>query len=90
MSKTRVIVHLYADEPLYLRGEGVSSLNWERGVPLQPLADNEWVWETDELFATGSFKIFINDETVELGESHPLYPGSSMRINPKFPVDKRA
>lgn len=88
MGKTRVIVHLDSTNQPYLRGEGVSSLNWEKGVPLQKLSDEEWLWETDEPFQAGSFKILIEDQTIELGDSHPLYPGASMRINPKFPLDK--
>ncbi len=46
---------------------------------------DEWVFETEEPFSTGSFKILINDQTFELGENHPLYPGASIRVNPKFP-----
>ncbi|MBS0623081.1 MAG: hypothetical protein JSS62_00490 [Verrucomicrobia bacterium] len=88
MNKTRIIVHLNAKEQPYLRGEGVSSLNWEKGVPLKKLTEDEWLWETDEAFQGGSFKILINDQDAELGENHPLYPGSSMRVNPKFPLDK--
>jgi len=87
MRKTRIIVHLDSQDPVYLRGEGVSSLNWDKGVPLQKLAEDEWLWETEEAFNDGAFKILINDQQVELGDSHPLYPGASMRVNPKFPLD---
>lgn len=81
--RTRVIVH--AKDPVFLRGEGATSLNWERGVPLARHGREEWVWETEEDFTEGEFKILLYDQTAELGEAHPLYPGASIRVNPKFP-----
>lgn len=85
--KTRVVVQLDSKEgrEVYLRGEGLPSLSWEKGVEMKRERSDEWVFETDELFATGSFKVLINDQTYELGENHTLYPGASIRINPKFP-----
>ncbi|MFN0064816.1 MAG: hypothetical protein ACKVOH_01130 [Chlamydiales bacterium] len=82
--KTRVIVHIEGSGEVYLRGEGTSDLNWEKGVKLKKLED-DWIWETDEPFSDGQFKVLINDKTYELGTNHPLYPGASIRINPKFP-----
>ncbi len=85
--KTRIIVHIEAEgaaPALYLRGEG-AGLNWEKGTQLKPKTDDEWIWESDEPFTSGEFKVLINDKTYELGSSHPLYPGASIRINPKFP-----
>lgn len=84
--KTRVIVHIENQGPveIYLRGEGVPHLNWEKGVKLLPHED-EWIWEIDEPFSSGAFKVLINDTTYELGSVHRLYPGASVRINPKFP-----
>ncbi len=85
--KTRVVIQVDSDFPseLYLRGEGLPDLSWEKGVELKHEQPSEWVFETDEPFSTGSFKVLINDQTFELGESHPLYPGASIRVNPKFP-----
>ncbi|MCP5469334.1 MAG: hypothetical protein H7A36_02385 [Chlamydiales bacterium] len=85
--KTRIIVHIEGEEQpqqLYLRGEGAAGLNWEKGVKLTPQED-DWIWETEEPFSAGEFKVLINDQTYELGSSHRLYPGASIRINPKFP-----
>lgn len=84
---TRIVVQLDKNiaKSIYLRGEGISTLSWERGVELQQFHENEWVFETNEVFSTGEFKLLINDQTYELGESHILYPGASIRINPKFP-----
>lgn len=85
--KTRIVVQVDADfsEAIYLRGEGLSGLSWEKGVELKKTQPTEWVFETDQPFSTGQFKVLANDETFELGENHSLYPGASMRINPKFP-----
>ena len=85
--KTRIIVQVDADFPneIYLRGEGLSELSWDRGVQLKQEKPEEWVFETDALFSAGEFKVLVNDQTYELGDSHPLYPGASVRINPKFP-----
>lgn len=87
--KTRIIVQMDENFPseIYLRGEGVSNLSWEKGVELKHEKGDEWVFETDEPFNAGAFKVLINDDTFEMGESHPLYPGASIRVNPKFPED---
>ncbi len=81
--RTRIIVH--SKDPVFLRGEGTPSLNWERGIKLTQANAEEWIWETEEPFTEGEFKILLHDHTTELGSSHPLYPGASIRVNPKFP-----
>lgn len=85
--KTRIIVQVDSNfsKDLYLRGEGMAELSWEKGVEMKHERPDEWVFETDEPFSTASFKVLINDQTYELGDNHPLYPGASIRINPKFP-----
>ena len=85
--KTRVVVQVDNNfsSRLYVRGEGLSELSWEKGIELKHEKENEWVFETDTPFTAGEFKILMNDKTYELGENHSLYPGASMRINPKFP-----
>lgn len=85
--KTRIIIQVDEnfENELFLRGEGVSSLSWEKGVELKHDRPDEWVFETEEPFSAGSFKVLIDDQTFEMGENHPLYPGASMRVNPKFP-----
>lgn len=85
--KTRIVVHIeqHVTKSIYLRGEGISTLSWEKGVELNHQEPDEWVFETTETFLTGEFKLLINDQIYEIGESHILYPGASIRINPKFP-----
>lgn len=87
--KTRIVVQMDGtfDSTLYLRGEGPPELSWEKGIELKHTKPDEWVFETDKLFSGGEFKVLINDKTYELGESHRLYPGASIRINPHFPDD---
>ncbi len=86
--KTRIIVQCDVGFPntVFVRGEGVPDLNWKKGAPLKNIKPDEWVWETDTFFDQGTFKVLINDQTYELGENHPIYPGASIRINPKFPT----
>ena len=83
--KTRIIVQAETNVPIYLRGEGLSGLSWEKGVKLKHLSSDEWLFETELSFTSGEFKVLVNDQTFELGDNHPLYPGGSIRINPKFP-----
>jgi hypothetical protein len=83
--KTRIVVQIQTNDSIYLRGEGLSGLSWDKGVVLKHTKPDEWVFETDQPFTSGEFKVLVNDATYELGENHPLYPGASIRINPKFP-----
>ena len=87
--KTRIVVQLDSRFPntLYLRGEGLSELSWEKGVELKHIKPDEWLFETDQPFTAGEFKVLVNDQTYELGDSHPLYPGASVRINPNSRID---
>ncbi len=84
--KTRIVVQYDAGfaNQVYLRGTGLPELNWAKGIPLKNVKPGEWVWETDVSFTNGEFKVLINDQTYESGENHHIYPGTSIRINPKF------
>lgn len=87
VQKTRIVVQVddrFANA-IYLRGEGLPELSWKKGVELKHANPNEWVFETDTSFSNAEFKILVNDDIYELGENHPLYPGASVRVNPKFP-----
>lgn len=85
--KTRIVVQCDVgfSNTVYVRGHGAPHLSWDKGVALKNVKADEWVWETEEPFQAGEFKVLINDKTYELGENHPILPGASMRINPKFP-----
>lgn len=84
--KTKIIVQYDAGfaNQVYLRGEGIPELNWSKGVALKNTKNDEWVWETDAPFNAALFKVLVNDKTYEAGENHRIYPGTSIRINPKF------
>lgn len=85
--KTKIVVQCDAgfQNNVYVRGQGIPHMNWDEGIALKHVKADEWVWETDEPFNTGEFKVLINDKTYEIGENHLLLPGASIRINPKFP-----
>ena len=69
---------------LFLRGEGVNGLNWNKGVAMKNIKADEWVWETSQQFNKAQFKILLNDKQYEAGENHALECGASVRITPKF------
>ena len=83
--RTQVIVKYDAGFPnnLYIRGQG-ANLNWERGILLKNLKQDEWVWETNELFSSCQFKVLLNDTEYEDGENHEVRCGSSIRYTPHF------
>ncbi|KAF3361513.1 hypothetical protein PHSC3_001888 [Chlamydiales bacterium STE3] len=68
---------------LFIRGEG-AGLNWEKGTPLQNRAEDEWIWETNEIFPSCQYKVLINDTRYENGENHNLRCGSSSEYTPNF------
>jgi len=68
---------------LYVRGEG-SSLSWEKGVPLDCVADDQWSLSFAETSRPVVFKFLINDLTWSLGEDYVVQPGSSVTLTPTF------
>jgi hypothetical protein len=84
---TKVIVEYDAGytNSLFVRGEGIPNLSWQKGIKLKNIKENEWEWEIEESFRKGEFKVLINDMTYEMGENHPLHCGATIRIHPKFP-----
>ena len=69
---------------LFVRGEGVNGLSWNRGAPMKNVKADEWVWETSQQFNRAQFKILLNDKQYEVGENHTMECGVSIRITPKF------
>jgi hypothetical protein len=68
---------------LYVRGEG-SGLSWEKGVPLDCIADDQWALSLAETSRPVVFKFLINDLTWSLGEDYVVQPGSSVVLTPAF------
>lgn len=69
---------------LTIRGEGVPNLNWEKGVPLKNINQDEWIFETETPFKNGQYKILINDTIFETGENGTLKYGNRHEHTPRF------
>lgn len=84
-TKTRIIVKYDVGfgNTLYIRGKG-ATLSWDKGTPLKNIKKDEWVWETEQPFHDGEFKVLINDKHYEIGLNHPLRCGASLQYNPRF------
>lgn len=83
--KTRITVKYDVgfNNSLFLRGEG-PGLAWNKGIKLKNTKADEWVWETNQTFQGGEFKILINDTLFEQGENHKLMPGANVVYTPSF------
>jgi len=68
---------------LYVRGEG-SGLSWEKGVPLDCVADDQWSLALAETSRPVVFKFLINDLTWSIGEDFVVQPGGSVVLVPEF------
>lgn len=82
---TKIIIKYDAGfgNALYIRGSS-RGLSWDKGIPLKNIGKDEWVWETNELFSPGEFKVLLNDQTYETGYNHPIHQGKSIYYTPKF------
>jgi hypothetical protein len=85
-AKTCITAHIDCgfSNNLFLRGEGVSSLSWEKGVQMKNVGPSEWVWESDRPFSIMRFKVLINDKCYEQGDNHSVAFGKHIDITPKF------
>ena len=83
---TRITVKYNCGFPnnLFIRGEGISGLSWDKGTAMKNVKADEWIWETDKPFTKAQFKIVLNDRQYESGENHPANCGKSMTYTPKF------
>ena len=68
---------------LYIRGEG-PGLNWNRGVPMDCVAADEWTWSTKSANSPFSCKVLINDEIWSTGEDFVVPPGERLVCYPSF------
>ncbi|MCE5294709.1 MAG: hypothetical protein LLF94_08875 [Chlamydiales bacterium] len=83
---TTIIVHFDCGMPnsLYIRGEGIKGLSWEKGMLMQCTKADEWIWQTDVPFNKAEIKILLNDKEYELGENHAVDCGKEQQITPRF------
>lgn len=68
---------------LYIRGEG-PGLSWEKGIPLDCVADTQWSLSLSEASRPVVFKFLINDLTWSIGEDFVVQPGGSVELTPTF------
>lgn len=69
---------------LFIRGEGIEGLSWEKGALMECVNSDEWAWETDKHFKNAKFKILVNDEQYETGENHITSCGKPVCVTPTF------
>jgi len=68
---------------LYVRGEG-PGLSWEKGVPLDCVADDKWSISLAETSKPVVFKFLINDQTWCTGDDYIVQPGTTVAVSPVF------
>lgn len=68
---------------LYIRGEG-PGLSWEKGIPLDCIADDQWSLSLAETSRPVVFKFLINDLTWSSGEDYVVQSGGSVSLTPTF------
>lgn len=68
---------------LYVRGEG-PGLSWEKGVPLDCVADDKWSVSLAETSKPVVLKFLINDQTWCTGDDYVVRPGATLNVTPVF------
>lgn len=82
---TRVIAKFDAGwgNHLFIRGLG-GSLDWQKGIPMQNIGEDEWLWEQLVPCGTVAFKILINDQNWSEGEDLVVSAGDTVICRPSF------
>lgn len=82
---TRIIakVNVGWGNSLFIRGEG-AELNWEKGVAMQCVSDDEWLWEQYVPKGDIMFKLLVNDSQWSEGENFVVSAGDSIICKPEF------
>lgn len=85
-NSTKIVVKCNCGFPnkLYLRGEGIQGLSWDKGTLMKCTKADEWIWETDKPFNHAQIKVVLNDKQYEVGENHALDCGKSITFSPRF------
>jgi len=66
---------------LFIRGEG-PGLSWDRGVPLDCVASDQWTWSTGAASRPFAYKVLINDERWSAGDDFVAEVGVENTISP--------
>ncbi len=82
---TRVIVKFNTGwgNRLFIRGTG-ADLDWQKGVPMQCISEDEWLWEQLVPGGSVSFKVLLNDNQWCSGEDYVVNAGDSIICRPEF------
>jgi hypothetical protein len=85
-AKTKIVAHIDCGftNSLFIRGEGISSLSWDKGSQMKNIGPSEWLWETDRPFSTMQFKVLVNDQWYEQGDNHSVAFGQEIKFTPQF------
>lgn len=68
---------------LYIRGAG-AELSWDKGVVLQCVGEDEWIWEQFVPKGDVTFKLLINDSLWSVGEDYVVSAGDTIICKPEF------
>ena len=68
---------------LYVRGAG-AELSWDKGVAMQCIGEDEWLWEQYVPKGDITFKFLINDTQWSIGEDYVVSVGDSIICKPEF------
>ena len=68
---------------LYVRGEG-PGLNWDQGVPMTCVDDDEWVFRLGGSSRPFVFKLLVNDLNWNTGPDYTIVAGESLTVVPSF------
>jgi hypothetical protein len=68
---------------LYVRGEG-PGLSWDRGLPMDCVADDEWTITLSDASVPVVFKFLLNDLTWCVGNDYVVEPGGTAAVVPSF------
>jgi hypothetical protein len=85
-TKTKIVAKFdcgFSNE-LFIRGEGISALSWDKGTSMKNISPTEWMWESDRPCSTIQFKVLVNDNHFEQGENHTIAFGQEIEVIPKF------
>jgi len=66
---------------LFIRGEG-PGLSWDKGVPMDCVASDQWTWSTAAASRPFAYKVLINDERWSAGEDFVAEVGVENTLSP--------
>ena len=66
---------------LFIRGEG-PGLSWDRGVPMDCVASDQWTWSTATASRPFAYKVLINDERWSAGDDFVAEVGVENTASP--------